>query len=292
MASPPPTRRVLRDLSAFSSPGPGKDCFSIDTCSTACPSSGLASQMELTPAPPLLNVDAQDMGPSGFGSLAQFFAPWPADGDAWEPALVTPAPALKDSHSSAPPKAPGAPDVPHVLYKALVVNDQEAVREALAAAPDSATEPFWNHGLEPPLCVAVTNRCSPDIFATLLQSGADVHQSTVWGATPMDMLCKAKPIAEWERWDVAVWTRVQQLLLDAGAIPAADAETPCAVRVPFEDLDFPPLQDVPYGFSFDSIDDISNDVFSIWPPVSPYQVHVEHSHRSCAVDASSTLRAM
>jgi len=99
--------------------------------------------------------------------------PWSAD-----------AGALK---TSIPPEAPRRGRRPP-LMRALQAKCALAVRAALAAEPDAAAFPFWEHQLEPPLCHAIRAGCAADVCTLLLQHGADVNAEDMKGRTPMDLL--------------------------------------------------------------------------------------------------------
>eukprot|EP00930_Biecheleria_cincta_P018098 TRINITY_DN14209_c0_g1_i1.p1 TRINITY_DN14209_c0_g1~~TRINITY_DN14209_c0_g1_i1.p1 ORF type:complete len:235 (+),score=57.02 TRINITY_DN14209_c0_g1_i1:105-809(+) len=74
------------------------------------------------------------------------------------------------------------------LLQALMSSSTEQVRLALEANPEAAQFPFWDHGMEPPLCCAVRNDCCSDIIEMLLTSGADVSLGDRRGNLPLTLL--------------------------------------------------------------------------------------------------------
>jgi len=77
--------------------------------------------------------------------------------------------------------------MPELMY-ALSMDSLELVRLALAADPEAATLPFFEHECEPPLCCAVRLQCSVEIVSLLLDYGADVHDIDIKGDTPLQKL--------------------------------------------------------------------------------------------------------
>jgi len=99
----------------------------------------------------------------------------------------TPAPVAR-SHN--PPARPG--QFPHPpLLKALIRRSEAEVREALAAEPDAALYPFWEHAAEPPLCAAVRFKCPPSIVQVLIQHGADASVTDANGKSPLVLARRA-----------------------------------------------------------------------------------------------------
>jgi hypothetical protein len=86
-----------------------------------------------------------------------------------------------------PPPAPKEPPMPP-LMAALSLKCAKRVEKALAADPDAAKFPFWDHAMDPPLCYAIRNRCNTACLKLLLEYGADPNVKDVWGNTPADIL--------------------------------------------------------------------------------------------------------
>jgi hypothetical protein len=68
-------------------------------------------------------------------------------------------------------------------------NQVAAVSEALANDPDAATQPFFDHAVEPPLCYAVRSGCDKEVIGVLINHGADVNAADTCGQTPLALLC-------------------------------------------------------------------------------------------------------
>lgn len=64
----------------------------------------------------------------------------------------------------------------------------DKVRMALEWDPEAACLPFWDHGLELPLCCAVRNDCCSDIIEMLLANGADASTADSRGDLPLTLL--------------------------------------------------------------------------------------------------------
>jgi hypothetical protein len=80
------------------------------------------------------------------------------------------------------------------LLQALEKNSEEAVRTFLQNSPaDSAREPLWHHGCEPPLCAAVRLKCSAGIVKLLLEYGADPDMTDTRGRNPGEILRQSPP---------------------------------------------------------------------------------------------------
>lgn len=111
----------------------------------------------------------------------------------------------------------------------------DAARSALESDPEAAANPFWDHGVEPPLCVAVRLGCGPAIVQLLLDYKADVNAKGPNGETALEILQRKSLGAtsvgggggagEWP-WMLGSRTAVEQgralimeMLLNAGACP-------------------------------------------------------------------------
>jgi hypothetical protein len=100
-------------------------------------------------------------------------------------------------HSTASATNALVPTVPHrleapCLLKALQQNDLDALMAALTEDPDSATMPFMEHNMEPPVCAAVRLCCPAVMIAALLERGADPEADDMWGNTAMQHLQRQK----------------------------------------------------------------------------------------------------
>lgn len=74
------------------------------------------------------------------------------------------------------------------LLRALTTRSMDKVRMALESDPEAASLPFWEHGLELPLCCAVRNDCCSDIIEILLANGADASTADSRGNLPLTLL--------------------------------------------------------------------------------------------------------
>jgi len=106
------------------------------------------------------------------------------------------------ARSYTPPPAPRAPPSPPLL-RALVQDSAEDVRAACEAEPDAARSVFWDHDVEPPLCLAARLGCSPAVLRALLEHGADPSLLDANGRGPL-ALHRPRPFrnaAEWSEAD-------------------------------------------------------------------------------------------
>ena len=74
------------------------------------------------------------------------------------------------------------------LLRAIELDDTGAIRRALVENPEAASEPFWDHDVEPPLCAATRWGCTRPIFELLLAHGADASFANIFNQTPVEML--------------------------------------------------------------------------------------------------------
>lgn len=103
---------------------------------------------------------------------------------------VTPlAPARKISRGAGPP-----------MRKALLADSVEQVEAALASDADAAWEPFWDHHMEPPLCLAARRLCDPAIVKLLLEHGASIDAVDAGGLSAPELLLPATLGASLDRW--------------------------------------------------------------------------------------------
>lgn len=79
------------------------------------------------------------------------------------------------------------------LLQALQKNSVKDVRAVLQQSPEAASEPFWDHDVEPPLCCALRLRCEPAIVELLLHSGASPETKDMRGRTPVQILAQGSP---------------------------------------------------------------------------------------------------
>uniref|UniRef100_A0A7S0B723 Uncharacterized protein n=1 Tax=Pyrodinium bahamense TaxID=73915 RepID=A0A7S0B723_9DINO len=109
-----------------------------------------------------------------------------------------PCPAFNAESSSppgAPRKAPGS-----ALLEALHLQSVEKVQAALKQDSQAATQPFWDHNVEPPLCCAVRLGCSVVIVRLLLQYGANPDAADAQGRTPLGLLAARHPATRLPAW--------------------------------------------------------------------------------------------
>ena len=74
------------------------------------------------------------------------------------------------------------------LLFALDRRSTAEVQRALAADPQAADEPFFEHNCEPPLCAAIRLRCNTQIVEILVTHGADIDALNVHSRTPLQEL--------------------------------------------------------------------------------------------------------
>lgn len=87
------------------------------------------------------------------------------------------------------------------MRKALLADSVEQVEAVLACDPDAAWEPFWDHSVEPPLCLAARLLCDPAIMELLLEHGASVHAVNVNGLSPPELLPSATKVQSLDAWN-------------------------------------------------------------------------------------------
>jgi len=87
-----------------------------------------------------------------------------------------------------PPPAPIAVSTSNPLMRALHTDSAEAVRNICEKDAEASRGLFWDDGCEPPLCVAVRARCSPEVVSVLLQYGADANAVGPDGLSPLAIL--------------------------------------------------------------------------------------------------------
>eukprot|EP00440_Ansanella_granifera_P012575 gb/GFBE01013666.1/.p1 GENE.gb/GFBE01013666.1/~~gb/GFBE01013666.1/.p1 ORF type:complete len:387 (+),score=71.87 gb/GFBE01013666.1/:1-1161(+) len=147
------------------------------------------------------------------------------------PTPTTPPPAAR---SLVPPGAPARKRDMPPLMRALYTTGPgsiTAVQAALNDDPQAALLPFWEHDLEPPLCLAVRVGCDAEVITMLIQAGADVTAQDRKGRSPMNILGSRMQRFDFAMPDMAVFggmdleaekTRdrsIEQALLEAGAAP-------------------------------------------------------------------------
>lgn len=87
-----------------------------------------------------------------------------------------------------PPLIPKSKRARPWLLQALQSNSEHEVHAALLANPGDATEPFWEHDCEPPICAAVRLQCSSSIVKLLLVHGADSQQTDTSGRNALQIV--------------------------------------------------------------------------------------------------------
>jgi hypothetical protein len=100
---------------------------------------------------------------------------------------VTPRAAMVDPWTP-PPLLPNRMSPQPALLTALEKNSVDLVREILQSNPDLASEPFWEHGVEAPLCCAVRLKCDAVITEMLLENGAKLDDNDRHGRTAAKIL--------------------------------------------------------------------------------------------------------
>lgn len=93
----------------------------------------------------------------------------------------------KATAQHSPPGAPRVASMPPLLA-ALCRGSEEEVCNELEEDPQAALDPFFDHGMEPPLCSAIRHGCDVGIIRLLLQHGADVTFVDARGRGPLSLL--------------------------------------------------------------------------------------------------------
>jgi len=148
------------------------------------PEGSSSMDFELPPSPPMTDAVAVDTSePLWWEAVVQAVdAVVPKDTPSSTPRKIY------RPYPSSPPPAPKMVTPVPELRKALISNSAQQVREALLDDPDCARFPFWDHDMEPPLCLAIRSRCSAEIVGLLLQNGADQEVTNLQKRTPADLL--------------------------------------------------------------------------------------------------------
>jgi len=87
-----------------------------------------------------------------------------------------------------PPLVPSSRITPPPMMRALQKQSLQEVQAVLHQNPKAASEPFFDHAFEPPLCYAVRLRCDSATVRLLLQYGADPTDEDVHYRTPSKIL--------------------------------------------------------------------------------------------------------
>jgi len=111
--------------------------------------------------------------------------------------IMTPAP-LKIRNVTSVPDLNGSRVSYPPMLRALRSNSIEQVQAALDETPEAATELFWDHNLELPLCAAVRLQCEPGIIQLLVKYGADEEVVDVRGSTPLEVEDDLSSMCAWE----------------------------------------------------------------------------------------------
>jgi len=124
-----------------------------------------------------------------------------------------------------PPGAPRQGRMPPLLA-ALCSDNVVQVRAALEEDPQAASDLFWDHEAEPPLCCAARRSCDPEIVKLLLEHGADPEAVDNRGRTPLVILASTPTAPEDEEglfdWTVLRDSRLEGLL-PPWRVPRVDA---------------------------------------------------------------------
>lgn len=86
------------------------------------------------------------------------------------------------------PPAPGMETKRPDLLEALRHDSVTRVEQVLKNDPGTAKMPFFDHGCESPLHVAVQALCCPEIIELLLLHGASVNDVNMGGQTPLQVI--------------------------------------------------------------------------------------------------------
>eukprot|EP00403_Amphidinium_massartii_P046014 CAMPEP_0178469054 /NCGR_PEP_ID=MMETSP0689_2-20121128/53231_1 /TAXON_ID=160604 /ORGANISM="Amphidinium massartii, Strain CS-259" /LENGTH=227 /DNA_ID=CAMNT_0020096117 /DNA_START=73 /DNA_END=757 /DNA_ORIENTATION=+ len=81
------------------------------------------------------------------------------------------------------------------LHRAIEKGDVDLLREALAEDPEAATLPLFELW-EPPLCVAARFAGPAAVLQELIEHGADVNATDLYGHSPLHILTNKKKQAE------------------------------------------------------------------------------------------------
>jgi len=110
-------------------------------------------------------------------------------GTPWKSAetIIPATPQIQHYSRMTPPPAPKAATMPPLL-RALCEDSTESVQRTLEQDAYAATDLFWEHDVEPPLCTAVRLGCCPEVVGLLLEHQADVNSIDSRGRTPLAIL--------------------------------------------------------------------------------------------------------
>lgn len=97
-----------------------------------------------------------------------------------------------------PPLVPNSKKAHPGLLTALQRNCIELVRETMRSDPGLASEPFWEHNFEAPLCCAIRCKCDIEIIQLLIEHGAKPQDMDPRGNTPAKVLQKQRPLPSFE----------------------------------------------------------------------------------------------
>eukprot|EP00403_Amphidinium_massartii_P029880 CAMPEP_0178391222 /NCGR_PEP_ID=MMETSP0689_2-20121128/11054_1 /TAXON_ID=160604 /ORGANISM="Amphidinium massartii, Strain CS-259" /LENGTH=478 /DNA_ID=CAMNT_0020011763 /DNA_START=80 /DNA_END=1516 /DNA_ORIENTATION=- len=123
----------------------------------------------------------------------------------------------KERLSFTPPPPPQFIPFPPLL-KAIRQNCQNSVQLALQEDPEAAKFPFFDHSVEPPLCAAIRYHCSNQVIQILLDNGADVNLTDIYGKTPLALLYSNECTAQWvPRREPEQYKQIEATLVMAGA---------------------------------------------------------------------------
>lgn len=113
------------------------------------------------------------------------------------------------------------------MRKALLANSVDMVMRALEEEPEAAYIPFYDQGMEPPLCFAVRSHCSLEVLDLLLQYGADPMSSDINGRSALAMISSRG--AQFKV-DEDGWEAILKSFADQASLPLLDAAVPSEAR--------------------------------------------------------------
>lgn len=123
------------------------------------------------------------------------------------------------------------------MLKALHANSLEQVRAVVESTPKVASEPFWDHDLEPPLCCAVRLQCDANIVQTLLEHGASPADADLRGRTAMHILRELEVPILTNQWEMLLQPFVVSMSfgehlasLENPTVPGLSPDSPSLLR--------------------------------------------------------------
>jgi len=129
----------------------------------------------------------------------------------------TPQVLSRDLARSSPPAAPKMTYTQ--LSKALVLNSETSVLQALQDCPDAVRNHFFDCDFEPVLCTAVRSNCCPRILRMLLAHHADVSATDKRGRNALTLLSSIEAGDASKEWITAWSLACARILVEGGAKP-------------------------------------------------------------------------